>query len=423
MKKQEWNEGMNHLDPDIIEKYIEQKDRLRQKNKRSKGIWLRIGVSAACLVIIISGMTATVKKLEDKTQYSAMLMFPTWDDAPYSAEEIAALFDEMKYEGAQTNAYTTVYVPKTKYLYTDEIPKDEYLDIYKHNEAQMSLSKEDFEVFVDDILPRFAESACITVPEKDIQVKDNCLSFVAESGSYLIHGDQNQRKSSFYISNGKQKIILDGEVVQIDQSLSDKEIINSIQSIKNKLFGIFNVSFTDVKVIRRYGDYSNFGAERVYIYFYDESAHPLNVVQTLPVSDYVCVSFDNFLNYSDDIVSSDTLWVADIKYVKWRDDVKKEYVLSTKEKRISLEDASCLLYCGFVFGGHSCPRCMENQEKIVFDSYDCVDIEYVSGMPFYVFYKNIGKSKNGNLIYAKTYVAAIEVSGYDEYFERQKENH
>ena len=66
---------------------------------------------------------------------------------------------------------------------------------------------------------------------------------------------------------------------------------------------------------------------------------------------------------------------------------------------------------------------MENQEKIVFDSYDCVDIEYVSGMPFYVFYKNIGKSKNGNLIYAKTYVAAIEVSGYDEYFERQKENH
>ena len=34
MKKQEWNEGMNHLDPDIIEKYIEQKDRLRQKNKR-----------------------------------------------------------------------------------------------------------------------------------------------------------------------------------------------------------------------------------------------------------------------------------------------------------------------------------------------------------------------------------------------------
>ena len=34
MKKQEWNEGMNHLDPDVIEKYIEQKDRLRQKNKR-----------------------------------------------------------------------------------------------------------------------------------------------------------------------------------------------------------------------------------------------------------------------------------------------------------------------------------------------------------------------------------------------------
>ena len=30
MKKQEWNEGMNHLDPDIIEKYIEKKDRTEE---------------------------------------------------------------------------------------------------------------------------------------------------------------------------------------------------------------------------------------------------------------------------------------------------------------------------------------------------------------------------------------------------------
>ena len=45
------------------------------------------------------------------------------------------------------------------------------------------------------------------------------------------------------------------------------------------------------------------------------------------------------------------------------------------------------------------------------------------GIPFYAFYKNIGTSANGNTIYAKTYVPAIQVSGYEEYFESQKDNH
>ena len=41
----------------------------------------------------------------------------------------------------------------------------------------------------------------------------------------------------------------------------------------------------------------------------------------------------------------------------------------------------------------------------------------------YAFYKKIGTGKNGNSIYAKTYVAAIEVRGYDAYFESQTKNH
>ena len=33
MKKKEWNEGLNHLDPDLVEKYVEQKDRLENRKK------------------------------------------------------------------------------------------------------------------------------------------------------------------------------------------------------------------------------------------------------------------------------------------------------------------------------------------------------------------------------------------------------
>ena len=51
MKKKEWNEGLNHIDPDLVEKYVEQKDRLRQKNKKPKSVWLRFGAIAACFAV------------------------------------------------------------------------------------------------------------------------------------------------------------------------------------------------------------------------------------------------------------------------------------------------------------------------------------------------------------------------------------
>ena len=56
MKKKEWNEGLNYLDPDLIEKHIEQKERLSQKKQKTKGIWLRFGAIAACLLLIVGGI-------------------------------------------------------------------------------------------------------------------------------------------------------------------------------------------------------------------------------------------------------------------------------------------------------------------------------------------------------------------------------
>jgi len=53
MKKKEWNEGLNHIDPDLVEKHIEQKEKLRQKKQKTKGIWLRFGAIAACFVLIV----------------------------------------------------------------------------------------------------------------------------------------------------------------------------------------------------------------------------------------------------------------------------------------------------------------------------------------------------------------------------------
>ena len=63
---------------------------------------------------------------------------------------------------------------------------------------------------------------------------------------------------------------------------------------------------------------------------------------------------------------------------------------------------------------------MSQQGLVDFHGYDHVGLYYFEGLPFYAFYKNIGKSKNGNTVFARTLVAAIEVSGYNEYFESEK---
>ncbi len=95
---------------------------------------------------------------------------------------------------------------------------------------------------------------------------------------------------------------------------------------------------------------------------------------------------------------------------------------------ISLEEAEEMLANGYVFGGHTCPICMQAQNMIDFSDYDHVGIEYVQRVtledwtneyyPFYAFYKEIEEGR-----YARTYVPAFRVGGLEEYFESQKSNH
>lgn len=222
--------------------------------------------------------------------------------------------------------------------------------------------------------------------------------------------------------------------MQIDQRLTDDEIISSLHPIRNILFDLFGVSFSDVKIVRSFNSYSAYGAGRIDIYYYNEDSHALNLTEECPVSDYIAICFDNTKNYPSDIVSDSVLTVAAIDYYQYRIDPSEAFSLTANAKKISLEDAETLLYNGCVFGGHSCPLCMAAQDKISFEGYAFVDLEYVfgrdstsyqwtTGLPFYAFYKKIGTSENGNSIYAKTYVPAIEVKGLKEYFQSQAENH
>lgn len=51
MKKKEWNQGLDYIDYDLVEKYTLQKEKL--KNKQQKNVWLRVGALAGCLVLVL----------------------------------------------------------------------------------------------------------------------------------------------------------------------------------------------------------------------------------------------------------------------------------------------------------------------------------------------------------------------------------
>ena len=55
MKQTEWNEGLNHIDPALVQEYVEQKEKRTKNNKRLR-LWTRIGALAACFALILGAV-------------------------------------------------------------------------------------------------------------------------------------------------------------------------------------------------------------------------------------------------------------------------------------------------------------------------------------------------------------------------------
>ena len=55
MKKKDWNEGLNHLGPDLVEEYVTQKEAYAQKKKSAKPYWFAAVAAMLALAIGLSG--------------------------------------------------------------------------------------------------------------------------------------------------------------------------------------------------------------------------------------------------------------------------------------------------------------------------------------------------------------------------------
>lgn len=352
-----------------------------------------------------------------------------------TAQEAGAAFRQVKMmNDAATRSYQKVYAPDVSFLgvsvtEADTLPGYDYLD------RGLTPDGAELQSFMDGIAPRLAKATGLSLPsavtreglggwpEADFSAP-GCLFFAFQNGN----------ADCLSLSHEDGGVALNGVPVAVDQRLSDEQIIAALESLKRELSAIIGVSLPDIRVSRHYDGWSEHGATWIDILLYDESAHPLNRYLSSPVSDYILLSFDNAENYSGDVVSDDILEKVVILYSHRRVAAETEYMEKDYGPLMGLEEAEEYLRKGWVFGGHSCPLCMAEQEAVTFDTYDAWGLTYITtwneagdtatgALPFYVFYKALGQAENGNTIYAQTYVPAVETAGMAEYFEAQARYH
>lgn len=431
MSSNRFRDGVGHIEDHLLERYDIYAQKLPGKKRNRRIVLTAI---AACIAVLLAVNLFTPRV----PTYDV----PTYDDAIYSAEDIANLFSAV-YDGASTNAYQTVYVPSAEQLNLNGLTNEQYAAIFQYVAPAPYLDRSEFSAFAGLIIPNISDALGIPIPEYTIKEQAGAyseakLDIYIDASDYWISLSQTYDyhyfsvfASTSSVHNGT--IALNDQVIQVDQTQTNEEILKSLSQIKQILFDIFDVRFADAKIVRVYNSYSKHGATQLYVYFYNEADHPLNAYSDRPVSDYISIHFDNFSNYANDIVSDSVLTKSSITYIQYRADAPSRCREIANAKLISLEEAELLLKNGYVFGGHACRLCMEAQNKVDFENYDYVEFTYITGydsegnktqaIPFYAFYKYIGTSQNGNESYAYTYVPAIEVSGLKEYFESQTSSH
>ncbi len=440
LTRDELIDAIGAIDADVVEDFVRQDNRLKAKKARRISPVVRFVALAACFALILASVPIMARLWREGPTPKPPKEVPVFNNPLFTATELAELLegDDLKNDAIATNAYTTEEVPSAEYLRIFPVSTEDYVTLYESRPHKLSLDKGGFSSFADRIFSKLSDALDTRFSSYSIERDDRYdgspyLIIRQETDQYWISLTHSETMNQVSITPRAHTIDLDGVPVQVDQRMSDEDIIESLADIKEKLFDIFGVRFEDARVAREYDSYSEYGVTWLTVYFYNRGDDPLHAYSYGPRSSYIALEFDNFPNYSSDLVSETILADVSICYVQKRGGDRSQFVPMSEAKRISLADAEALLYNGYVIGGHVCPLCMAMQTPVEFSGYDFVGFTYRTGydkendrtvaIPFYTFYKRIGTGKNGNAIYAKTNVPAIEVTGFEEYVESQRKDH
>lgn len=340
-----------------------------------------------------------------------------YKDPVFTAAEIGRLFEEQGREDVVTNAYIKIAVPsetELKYRYMS-IPDAEKIGVYKIYTTGVNTTKAE-----EDRAQKDWDNVCkalgITPPEFG--------QYFGEK--YVLYSGAGEAWRTFQITNrleGPVGVTLDGIDVTVDQSKTDDELKEALKPVRDKLCELFGADLPDVHIKRSYDTESEYGCTGIVVTFYNAEKNGVDI-NVCSCSDHIILNFDNVKRGNSDVLSKTVLKKVYVTYVRYLCEPEAICEYTGDARLISIEEAEELLYKGYVFGGHCCPLCMAAQEKVSFENYDKVGLVYFEGVPFYAFFKNLhSDTPNGNAVYARTLVPAVEVSGYENYFESQKEFH
>jgi len=371
-------------------------------------------VTAACLVLVVG-----IYLLIPAEQRYIVL----------SAGLVAEVFEADDEIAGETNQYHTVLVTDPEIL--QPLPDTDRALVFHRNDQKLAKNEKELREWITPIIHHINGSLQASIPDG---ITDNSYYGMTGVGYYSGYGISTgysvlgqakgiciERSRELNGGTGDCELRLDGELVAIDTNQSEEEIIASLESIKQKLFVIFDVEFPDVKVIK----YRNEGQGAVY--FYDESAHPLNQIWKIPVTDCIRIVFDEW-DFRGIHASEDQRITAKITYCQYRIPPEARYQTLGTTKLISLEKAEELLEKGYVFV-NGCPDCIAQNPSVDFSDYDYVAFEYVADsdrkglnlvIPCYAFYKEKNATEDS---YYKTYVCAAEIPGLELYMDMQTAEH
>ena len=436
MKKHEWNEALNHIDNDIVINFIKQKDILQKKNKTRK-IWIRICAVAACLAIIFTAVFTLPMLFEQGSNGENQI--PIWDTPQLSMVDIfgkASIYSDNN-GGVDNEFGCEVYgqhngeaVPDAKYLYLKEMKNYDYLPIYYiENVDGKELNEQEFNAFSNPLFEKAEEWFNLDSSKYQNDNYKDSLSIVGEFDDLNIRSVQSRFSTFFDIQKykGDSSVIeLNGVSMEIDEKLSDEEIIASLDSAKTMFLEFFGASFSEVTLVRNFQSYGKLYGISIYFHNDNDEFSP-STKNSFNEELIFSFSFQYEYEKQDYFLTS-----VGVRYSKSRQRFDERYQTVARAKSITLEKAVEFLRkgCFLPTSQGECHICWGN---LNFSEYDFVEIQYssfkVNGterymmIPYYVFYKRVpdayiygGLYAEDCEIYETVRVPAIEIIGYEEFF-------
>lgn len=424
------------------DKYIEETSEYK---KRNGGRALRISLIAAAIALAVllpvifitaaklgGGETPAVTDTERTDATSSGTDIPGPGNHVYTAQEIADITSLKTLEGG-TKIYTKVYAPSLDGLdyNCQPVPASDTVGMYERK-IDGTANESEARAFINKYLPAVCKNLGVSA-NYEIRYEE-----FSGSESYEANIDYESEKNYYIVASSNstcdgisfsryyddyEPVKFGGVDISVDRRQTDEEMISSLQPLRELLCDLFDVDLPDIYIIRNYADYTETDMSSLTVCIYDKTKNVADIRSNI-YSDCIVLYFRNYRQTDSSIVSDGALNNATVSFYHYKKPAEEIYVKTADAHLISIEEAEELLHKGYVFGGHACPLCMAEQREVSFDEYDKVGLTYFNGIPFYAFYKDIGKAKyNDNRVYAKTLVCAIEVTGYKEYFESQKAYH